>query len=71
MTYSEGKIALEKSRIHEMFRNASLINIFISILWTLVIILPFEPFTILLRIIVGGGPGVWFLLAEGHGIQAT
>ena len=63
MIHGEGKDILRESRIHKMFRNASILNIFISILWTLIIILPFEPFTILLRIIVGGGPGVWFLLA--------
>lgn len=53
----------EKYRIHRMVRNASIINLSISIIWTFLIVLPLEPFSILLRIIVGGGPGVWFLLA--------
>ncbi len=30
--------------------------------WTVAIILPFVPFSYLPPIIVGGGPGIWFLL---------
>lgn len=46
-----------------MFRKATIINSLISIVWTIIIILPIEPFSLLLRVIVGGGPGTWFLLA--------
>ncbi len=45
------------------FRRAALINGTISALWTLIMILPFPPFPIFLRIIVGGGPGTWFMLS--------
>jgi hypothetical protein len=44
------------------FRNAALINALISALWTLIILLPISPFPILQRIIVGGGPGIWFTI---------
>ncbi|MCL7401616.1 MAG: cbb3-type cytochrome c oxidase subunit I [Thaumarchaeota archaeon] len=52
-----------KHRFHRVVKNGSIINLTISIIWTIIIVLPIEPFSILLRIIVGGGPGVWFLLA--------
>jgi hypothetical protein len=38
------------------------LNAFGLILWTVAILLPFTPFSYLPPIIVGGGPGVWFLL---------
>lgn len=53
----------EKPRVYKLFRDASIVNLNIWIIWTLIIVLPFEPFTILLRILVGGGPAVWFLIA--------
>lgn len=46
-----------------MFRRATIVNSLISIVWTIIIVLPLEPFSLLLRVIVGGGPGIWFLLA--------
>lgn len=63
MVQSGGRDHLGKARAHKMFRSGFIANATISIVWTLAIIIPFEPFTILLRVIVGGGPGVWFLSA--------
>ncbi|MEM1991443.1 MAG: hypothetical protein QXO76_12545 [Thermoproteota archaeon] len=33
-----------------------------SVFYTLIIVLPIQPFLMILRIIVGGGPGTWFIL---------
>jgi len=35
----------------------------VALVWTLIIVLPFEPFSYLPPIIVGGGAGIWFVLA--------
>jgi hypothetical protein len=35
----------------------------VSLVWAVVIALPFQPFSYLPPIIVGGGPGTWFLLS--------
>jgi hypothetical protein len=47
---------------YRQFRTAAYLNAVGSILWTIAILLPFTPFSYLPPIIVGGGPGVWFLL---------
>ncbi len=47
---------------HIRLKKAALLNAIIASIWTLIIVLPIEPFPILLRIIVSGGPGVWFVL---------
>jgi hypothetical protein len=47
---------------YRRFRTAAYLNAVGSILWTIAILLPFTPFSYLPPIIVGGGPGVWFLL---------
>ncbi|GBC71781.1 hypothetical protein HRbin02_01569 [Candidatus Calditenuaceae archaeon HR02] len=44
------------------YRSGAVANAFVSILWTLLYVLPFEPFPVLLKIVVAGGPGVWFML---------
>ncbi len=33
-----------------------------AMLWTVIVVLPFVPFSYLPSIIVGGGPGIWFVL---------
>lgn len=44
------------------YRRGAVANAFVSILWSLLFVLPFEPFPMLLKIVVAGGPGVWFML---------
>ena len=45
------------------FRSAALVGLIVSLVWTVAIALPFTPFSYLPPIIVGGGPGTWFLLS--------
>jgi hypothetical protein len=47
---------------YRWFRGAAYLNAVGSILWTIVILLPFVPFSYLPPVIVAGGPGAWFLL---------
>ncbi|MEM3865466.1 MAG: hypothetical protein QW724_06745 [Nitrososphaerota archaeon] len=62
--YGEDSEEYKKSKsLNVLFRKGFIVNALIAILWTVLIILPFEPFSLLLRIIVGGGPGIWFLVA--------
>ncbi len=44
------------------FRGAAYLFSMGAMAWTVAIILPFVPFSYLPPIIVGGGPGIWFLL---------
>ncbi len=44
-------------------RSTAYIGLIVSLVWTVVIALPFAPFSYLPPIIVGGGPGTWFLLS--------
>lgn len=48
---------------YRRFRGAAYVSAIGSLVLTLLIILPFPPFSYLPPIIVGGGPGTWFLLA--------
>ena len=47
---------------YRRFRNAAYAAVGVAILWTVVIILPFDPFSNLLPIMIGGGAGTWLLL---------
>jgi len=47
---------------YRRFRTAAYANAVGSILWTIAIVLPFAPFSYLQPIMVGGGPGTWFLV---------
>ncbi len=47
---------------YRRFRAATFLCAAVAILWTLVIILPFDPFSSLLPVMIGGGAGTWFLL---------
>ncbi len=44
------------------YRKGAVANGLVSVFWTLLYVLPFEPFPMLLKIVVAGGPGVWFML---------
>ncbi len=48
---------------YSRFRSAAYVGSIGSLVWTLVIVLPFRPFSYLPPIIVAGGPGTWFLLS--------
>ncbi|MEM0097561.1 MAG: hypothetical protein QXY52_03755 [Conexivisphaerales archaeon] len=48
---------------YRVFRNAAYANAIVSVIWTVLFIIPFEPFTYLLVIVERGGPGIWFLIA--------
>jgi hypothetical protein len=48
---------------YRRFRGAAYASTLAALVWTLIIVLPFEPFSYFPPIIAGGGPGVWFVLA--------
>jgi hypothetical protein len=48
---------------YRRYRGAAYLCAFALMVWTVVIVLPFAPFAYLPPIIVGGGPGIWFVLA--------
>ena len=48
---------------YRRYRGAAYFWTLAALVWTVVIVLPFEPFSYLPPIIVGGGPGIWFVLA--------
>lgn len=48
---------------HERLRLVAYLNAMVVMAWTVVIVLPIEPFSYVLVIIERGGPGTWFLLA--------
>jgi len=47
---------------YRRYRGAAYIATFAALVWTVVIVIPYAPFSYLPPIIVGGGPGVWFVL---------
>ena len=48
---------------YRRYRAAAYVFTLAALVWTLAIVLPFEPFSYLPPIFVGGGPGIWFVLA--------
>lgn len=52
----------EKKFWYRRFRNAAYVTVLGWIVWTLAIVLPVAPFSYLPPIMIGGGPGTWFLL---------
>lgn len=48
---------------YRRYRGAAYLCTFAALAWTLVIVLPLAPFSYLPPIIVGGGPGIWLVLA--------
>jgi hypothetical protein len=48
---------------YRWFRAAAYYNAVGGIIWTLLIVLPFPPFSELPPVLIGGGAGTWFLLA--------
>jgi len=48
---------------YKAFRRATYAGLTGALVWTVLLVLPFEPFSHLLPIVEHGGPGTWFLLA--------
>jgi hypothetical protein len=48
---------------YRRYRGAAYLSLFGALVWTVVIIIPYQPFSYLPPIIVGGGPGIWLALA--------
>ena len=59
----EKMAAVRKPLWYRRFRAAAYVSTFAALVWTLIIVLPLEPFSYLPPIMVGGGPGIWFVLA--------
>jgi hypothetical protein len=59
----ESRIDPDMPMWYRRYRGASYLCTFAAMVWTGVIVLPFAPFSYLPPIIVGGGPGIWFVLA--------
>ncbi len=51
----------EKRLWYKNFRTAAYVSTIGSLVWTVLIVLPFRPFSYVPPIIAGGGPGTWFL----------
>jgi len=47
---------------YRRYRGAAYLSTLAALIWTVVIVLPFVPFSYLPPIIVGGGPGIWLVL---------
>ncbi|MEM2237364.1 MAG: hypothetical protein QW470_03975 [Candidatus Caldarchaeum sp.] len=45
------------------YRKGAVANAVVSAVWTLLYVIPVDPFPMLLRIVVAGGPGTWFILS--------
>lgn len=45
------------------FRTASYASVFGALIWTVAMVLPFHPFSEILPIMVGGGPGLWLVVS--------
>lgn len=48
---------------YRRYRGAAYVNTLAALVWTAIIVMPFDPFRFLPPIMVGGGPGLWFVLA--------
>jgi len=48
---------------YTIFRDASYVSIFVALVWTVLMVLPFAPFSEIPPIMVGGGPGEWLVVA--------
>ena len=59
----ESKGAPRHPQWYKRYRAAAYACTLAALVWTLLIVLPFEHFSYLPPIIVGGGPGFWFVLA--------
>jgi len=47
---------------YRRYRGAAYLSTLAALAWTVVMVLPFTPFSYLPPVIVGGGPGIWLVL---------
>jgi len=47
---------------YRRYRGAAYLSTLAALVWTVVMVLPFVPFSYLPPIVVGGGPGIWLVL---------
>ena len=59
----KGTIDPKKPLWYRKYRGAAYLCTFAALIWTVVIVLPYPPFSYLPPIIAGGGPGTWLVLA--------
>jgi hypothetical protein len=52
----------KKTFWYKRFRTAAYVTVLGSMVWTVLIVLPVVPLSYLPPIMIGGGPGIWFLL---------
>ena len=55
------KIDRDRPLWYRRYRGAAYLSTFAALVWTVVMVLPFVPFSYLPPIIVGGGPGIWLV----------
>lgn len=48
---------------YRRYRGAAYLSTLAALVWTVVMVIPYPPFSYLPPIIVGGGPGIWLVLA--------
>ena len=56
------RIDRSKPLWYRRYRGAAYLCTLAALLWTVVIVLPYVPFSYLPPIMVGGGPGIWLIL---------
>ena len=56
------RINPKKPLWYRRYRGAAYLCTLAALLWTVVIVLPYAPFSYLPPIMVGGGPGIWLIL---------
>jgi hypothetical protein len=57
------KIDPHKPLWYRRYRGAAYLSTLAVLVWTVIIVIPYAPFSYLPPIIVGGGPGIWLVLA--------
>jgi hypothetical protein len=56
------RLPAERVLWYTRFRTAAYMTVIGSMIWTTLIVLPFVPLSYLPPIMIGGGPGTWFLI---------
>jgi hypothetical protein len=60
---SESRIDPDMPLWYRRYRGAAYISTLVSLVWTVAIVIPYAPFSYIPPIMVGGGPGIWLVLA--------
>jgi len=56
------RIDPDKPLWYRRYRGAAYLSTFAALIWTVIMVLPWAPFSYLPPIVVGGGPGIWLVL---------